>query len=355
MPDVDRTHESRSLTANGPPRAGPHREDVRPSRPVAGEADLVTVWGLPLRPLTRAQAVDVVMDQIEQRRPSYVITANLHYAMLTHQVPRLAEINKRAAFVVADGAPLVWASYLSKAPLPERVPGSDLIYGLCEEAAAREYGVYLLGGCPGVAAEAGRRLSRLYPGLRVVGATSPPLRELSDVESGELIESIRAAKPDLLFVAFGQPKGELWIADHCHAIDVPVSIQVGAAFDFVAGHVRRAPRGLQRIGMEWAVSDVARAFTAGAAVCAQCVVHGPDDRPRPVGKSLDAERGSSRTRRGGIVTTVASWNARSRHVRGESIWSPPRSACALALALAGGSDRASQRNRRRVGGTSTTE
>lgn len=215
-------------------------------------SERTSLWGLPLAPLTLAETIDAATDLVEARRPNYMITANTHYAMLTHQVPRLRAVNARASLIVADGAPLVYASKRKPRPLPERVAGSDLIYALCERAAERGFGVFLCGGAEGVAEEAGRRLSRLYPGLRVVGTACPPFRTLSPAEEQELIDTIRAARPDFLFVAFGQPKGEFWIAEHCEALGVPVSIQVGAALDFVAGLVRRAPRALQRIGMEWA-------------------------------------------------------------------------------------------------------
>lgn len=211
------------------------------------------VWGLPLAPLTRRQATDAVMALVESREPSYFITANAHYAMLTGSNAELQEINERAAFILADGAPLVWASrYGKKSRLPERVAGSDLIYDLCESAASRKLGVFFLGGAPGVADEAARRLEDRYPGLRVVGVEAPPFHDPSDEEHNALLDRIRQTEPDILFVAFGQPKGEFWIARNLETLGVPVAVQVGATLDFVAGRVNRAPKHIQQIGMEWA-------------------------------------------------------------------------------------------------------
>lgn len=210
------------------------------------------VWGLPLARLTRSQAADAVIDLIEARQPSYFITANAHYAMLTGSNPELQEINRRAAFILADGAPLVWASRYGKSRLPERVAGSDLIYDLCERAASRRLGVFLLGGAPGVGKEASKRLEELYPGLRIVGIETPPFHDPSPDEHEALLGRIRQAEPDLLFVAYGQPKGEFWIARNLETLGVPVAVQVGATLDFVAGRVNRAPKHIQRIGMEWA-------------------------------------------------------------------------------------------------------
>lgn len=196
--------------------------------------------------------MDAVTALVEAGRPSFFITANTHFAMLTKDIPHLRSVNEQAAFIVADGAPLVWASRWMGTPLPERVAGSDLIFDLCERAARKGYRLFFLGGAAGVADEAARRLSLRYPGLLVVGAESPPFRDLSDEELAVLLARIRAARPDILLVAFGQPKGELWLDRHLEALGVPACVQVGATLDFLAGRVRRAPRWLQRIGLEWA-------------------------------------------------------------------------------------------------------
>ena len=212
----------------------------------------VAVWGLRLAPLTHSRAAAAVLQLIREGGPSYFITANTHYAMLAHEDPRLAEVNQRAAFLVADGAPLIWASRWRGTPLPERVAGSDLIYDVCEGVGRIGGGIFLLGGLPGVGEEAARRLVDRYPGLRVVGVESPPYRGLDGTEREALLARIREAAPDVLFVAFGQPKGELWILENYRALGVPVCVQVGASLDFVAGRVRRAPRFVQKMGMEWA-------------------------------------------------------------------------------------------------------
>ena len=212
----------------------------------------IRVWGLPMAPLSRVEAAQAVDSLIADGRPSYFITANAHYAMISHDDPSMRSINENAAFLLADGAPLVWASKWRKAPLPERVAGSDLIFDLCEQAASRGHRVFFLGGPPGVAEQAARRLEELYPGLIVAGISCPPFRPLTDLEKAEQVAEIRDSRADLLFVAFGQPKGERWIQEHLDTLGVPVCVQVGASLDFVAGRVRRAPRWVQKIGMEWA-------------------------------------------------------------------------------------------------------
>jgi N-acetylglucosaminyldiphosphoundecaprenol N-acetyl-beta-D-mannosaminyltransferase len=217
--------------------------------PDAGEP--VWVWGLPLTPDTFEQALDRIDRLVAAGRPSFFITANLNYAMLTDADDRLKRLNEQAAFLLADGMPLVWWSRLGPRPLPERVAGSDLIYGMCQRAAAKGHRVYLLGAAPGVAQEAADNLVKRFPGLQIVGVECPPFRPLSTDEEREQIELIRAARADILFVAFGQPKGELWIAERLERLGAPVSVQVGASLDFVAGRVRRSPNWMRKTGLEW--------------------------------------------------------------------------------------------------------
>ena len=208
------------------------------------------VWGVPFCPLTFAQTIEYVDSLIAQREPSYFVTANLNTVMIAQNSPALRAAAEDAAFVVADGVTLVWASSWKGRKLPERVTGADLIYGLSQLLASRGQGIFLLGGSAGVAEAAAARLTTLYPGLQVVGTASPPHWPLTPQEEDDLIHSIQAAHPDLLFVALGQPKGEIWLHERYKELGVPVSVQVGAALDFTAGRVRRAPLWVQRICME---------------------------------------------------------------------------------------------------------
>lgn len=244
-----RRGRQRGLSAT-PARNG---ADTRlPAVPAGEEIKPVQVWGLPLAPVTFDQALDHIDRLIQSGQPHYVITANIHYAMLARKDPGLTEVTTRAAFLIADGMPLVWASRLKRRRIPERVTGADLVPALCARAAARGYRVFLVGGAPGVGEEAANRLRSRYEGLQVVGIESPPFRALTPDEQAGLIGRIRSARPDLLFLALGQPRGEQWLAENLLDLGVPVCLQIGAALDFVAGRVPRAPRLIQRLGLEWA-------------------------------------------------------------------------------------------------------
>jgi N-acetylglucosaminyldiphosphoundecaprenol N-acetyl-beta-D-mannosaminyltransferase len=216
------------------------------------QIDRAWVWGLPLARLTMADALSQINELVASRRPSYLITANLHYAMLSHADPLLQKVNDGAAFILADGQPLVWVSRWLRNPLPERVAGADLLWRLAENAAERGQRLFMLGGAPGVADETARRLCQRYPGLQIAGTACPAVDERPASEQAALLERIRSTAPDIMLVALGQPKGELWIAANYEKLLIPVCVQIGASFDFVVGRVRRAPRWLQRFGLEWA-------------------------------------------------------------------------------------------------------
>ena len=231
---------------DGPVAAKPRAQAIQPESQF--------VWGLPFVKVTTRESIDWIESLVDQAVPSYVITANLNWVMLSHQQVELSTINANAAGIVADGMPIIWQSRRVHGvdALPERVAGSEMIYLLAERAAARGWSIYFTGGAEGVAETAAKRLAAMYPGLRIAGYDCPPFRKLTQSEEAEHLDRIRRSEPQLLFVAFGQPKGETWIHRHYNELGVPVSIQLGASFDFVAGTAKRAPLFWQRLGLEWA-------------------------------------------------------------------------------------------------------
>lgn len=211
--------------------------------------ETVSVLGVPLSPLSRSQILDRVSQFVNQTDPQFFITANLHYAMLMKTDPELNQVNQQAAFLVADGMPLVWAS---RGALPERVAGADLLYDLCERAATEGWKVFFLGGRPETSKVAIENLVKRYPGLQVSGCYSPPFGSWNEEQNSEIARRIHEARPDLLIGAFSMPQGEKWLCQNVRRLDVPLSVQLGAALDFAAGAVSRAPHWMQVSGMEWA-------------------------------------------------------------------------------------------------------
>jgi len=154
--------------------------------------------------------------------------------------------------VLADGTLLLWAAKFLGTPLKEKISGSDLFPKLCKLSAKKGYKVFFLGGRSDASVTAKKVLQNRYTGLDVVGTYSPPLGFESDpVENKKIIKLIKNFKPDILFVGLGAPKQEKWIYSHKAKYQVPVSIGIGVSFEFVAGMVKRAPRWMQIIGLEW--------------------------------------------------------------------------------------------------------
>jgi len=217
-----------------------------------GDSATIKLWGLPISPLTMTETLDRVEDLIDAGDPSYVITANLNFAMLAKSDPKLRAAARGAAFIVADGMPFVWAARRKGQPLPGRVTGADLLPAICGRAAQRGHRVVLAGGGPGVAEIAAERLRAANPGLRLMGMDAPHFRRNGANEVNAFVDRLRLVDPDVLLLACSQPEGELWLAANCERLGVPVCVQVGAAVDFAAGRVQRAPHWAQRSGLEWA-------------------------------------------------------------------------------------------------------
>jgi len=211
----------------------------------------VAILGIPIDDLNTAEALERLEEFIRSGRFHQVATANTDFLIKAHEDPELQTILRAADLVVPDGMPVVMASRWLRAGLRERVTGADLVPALAKLAAAQGYTIFMLGARPEVAAWAKERLESACPGLRIVGCVSPPLASIVEMDNEALLAQIESAKPDILLVAFGNPKQEKWIHMHRHRLHVPVCIGVGGTFDFIAGVVPRAPEWMQRSGLEW--------------------------------------------------------------------------------------------------------
>jgi N-acetylglucosaminyldiphosphoundecaprenol N-acetyl-beta-D-mannosaminyltransferase len=222
------------------------------------------VAGLDFDVLSEEQVVAHIVAESNDGQGGWVATPNIEICRQVRRDPTARALINNASLVVPDGMPLLWAARLLGDRLPERVTGSSLIYTLSAAAAANGRTVYLLGGAPGVPQRAADELTRRYPGLRVVGADSPPWG--FDREPGEIAAlraRLTAANPDIVYVGLGFPKQERVIS--ALLPDLPGSwfVGCGAAIPFAAGVLTRAPRWMQRIGMEWAhrlISEPRRLF-----------------------------------------------------------------------------------------------
>ncbi len=208
----------------------------------------VNILGVPVHAVTMAETLAWIEAAVAARAPRQICTANPEFVMAAQRDPDFMAVLRGAGLVLPDGVGLLWAARRLGRRLPERVAGSDLIDRLAERGAAAGWRLFLLGAADGVAARAGQILTDRYPGLIVADSfAGSPRREAE----AEILERVRAARPDVLLVAYGAPAQDKWIARNLGALNVPVSIGVGGTFDFVAGLARRAPIWMQRAGVEW--------------------------------------------------------------------------------------------------------
>src|SRR5581483_4001 len=210
----------------------------------------IAILGVPFDNVTAAEATALIRKMVASRRPHHLATANVDFLVQAQTDVELRRILFDADLVLCDGTPLVWASRLLGNPLPERVAGSDLAPMLIRLASEEDFRLFFLGGTSESTTRALANIKAKYPKLSVTGY-SPPFGKLLEMDHEDIKRRIREAGPDLLFVSFGCPKQEKWIAMHYQSLGVPVAAGVGATIDFLAGHLKRAPGWMQRTGTEW--------------------------------------------------------------------------------------------------------
>jgi len=218
-----------------------------------GRCDLL---GMPLNALTELQALDILDARITSGQGTWILTPNLdilrHYCFNTSLRPLFHANQGGADMLLADGMPLVWASRIGGHPLPQRVPGSGFVWSLAARAAKKDWSIYLLGGAPGAAEKSGEVLKQKYPGLRIAGTCCPEMGFDKDpARMAELRQQVAAAKPTIVYVALGFPKQEYVIRYLRPALPSATFIGVGISLSFISGDVRRAPRWVQKSGLEW--------------------------------------------------------------------------------------------------------
>ena len=253
-------------------------EPSSPGGPGVSRPEISLLFGIPVARVTEAEAVDRIVELAKRRR------SEKDYSQLTTNDNRLttndcrlktnfvATLNvdfvsnavggwpfrgndelwgylRNADFVTADGMPIVLLSRLMRRPLPARVTGADMVPAICRRCAEEGLSVYVLGGDREAIEEAFGKLKVESGKLKVVGV-DPAFVKL-DQDQPEIVERINAAKPDILFVALGNPKQELWMGRNAAKLDVGAMIGIGGTFNFLAGRVKRAPKWMQRSGLEW--------------------------------------------------------------------------------------------------------
>jgi N-acetylglucosaminyldiphosphoundecaprenol N-acetyl-beta-D-mannosaminyltransferase len=199
------------------------------------------------------EALATIETWIERHSDSckFVVATGFHGVWEAQKSLAFRDVLNSADLFCPDGIAPVWLSRILGQPLDGRVPGPDLLEAFVSVANVKGYSSFFLGDTPETLAALASKIKDRYPGHRIAGSLSPPFRPLTLDENASILKTIKLAQPDVLWVALGLPKQELWISEHLARLHVPVAIAVGAAFGFVSGQIKRAPLWMRAAGLEW--------------------------------------------------------------------------------------------------------
>jgi N-acetylglucosaminyldiphosphoundecaprenol N-acetyl-beta-D-mannosaminyltransferase len=217
-------------------------------RAIDTEIRTISILGVRVHDVTYDEVLAHVQRCVASGGAHQIATVNVEFIMeARHNLPFRRVLDK-ASLCVPDGTGVLWAARRQGTPLRERVAGVDLMERIAERGGERGWRIFFLGAAPGVAERASAKLADRYPGLQIAGCYAGSPRP---EEEDAIVSQVRAARPDVLFVAYGAPRQDLWIARNQARSGVPVAVGVGGSFDFIIGESQRAPRWVQTAGLEW--------------------------------------------------------------------------------------------------------
>lgn len=208
----------------------------------------IRLLGTHLSCLTMSESLVVIENIIQARKPTQHVVLNANKVNFLRKDSYLKKIIDDCPLINADGQSIVWAGRLLGYNVPERVTGIDLFTELVEKSAEKGFRVFYFGGEEEVVKKVIRIHQNKYPELKVAGYRNG---FFDDSDSKGIAEEIRLSNPDILFVAFPSPKKEYWIHQYQDIMQVPFAMGVGGSFDVIAGKTKRAPKWIQKYGLEW--------------------------------------------------------------------------------------------------------
>jgi N-acetylglucosaminyldiphosphoundecaprenol N-acetyl-beta-D-mannosaminyltransferase len=211
----------------------------------------VNVLGVGVSAINMTEALNRTARALENKEKGYVCVTGVHGVSEAQSDPGFRRILNRAFLCTPDGMPLVWVGRLQGARAMDRVYGPNLMLAIMEASEQAGWRHFFYGGANGTAEKLKGKLLARFPKLQIAGIYEPPFRPLNAEEEEQLREKVRLARPDVMWIGLSTPKQERFMAEHLEKLEVTLMFGVGAAFDFLAGTVRQAPRWMQRAGLEW--------------------------------------------------------------------------------------------------------
>lgn len=231
------------------PGAVPSTEQISPRQPPGA----VWLGNVPIHPVRFGEAMELIASWVGENRFRLVVTPNVdHIINLQRNAEFMRVYREVASLALADGQPVLWAARYLGLPIPEKVSGSDLLPALCARAAGEGWRVFFAGAASNEELRVClARARERFPGLAAEGYSPPFGFEHNPEQSAHLLAAMDAARPNLIFMGVGAPKSELWLARHAERLPPAVGICIGAGLRMLAGMEPRAPRWMQRAGLEW--------------------------------------------------------------------------------------------------------
>ena len=209
------------------------------------------ICGVKISAINLRVACDIISGWIERRSKAYVCVIPVSTIVECQENKEYREIVNAAQMATPDGMPLVWMGRLKGYRQVQRTYGPDLMVALCAISQEKGYRHYFYGGTQEACDRLELVLKKKFPKLNIIGKYAPPFRELSETEDKKITDDINRDNPDVLWVGLGSPKQDFWLKSHRALLNAPVILGVGAAFDFISGVKRQAPRWMQKVGLEW--------------------------------------------------------------------------------------------------------
>jgi N-acetylglucosaminyldiphosphoundecaprenol N-acetyl-beta-D-mannosaminyltransferase len=208
----------------------------------------ITILDIPVHDVTTEETLALIDQFVREGGPHQICTVNPEFIMMAQQDDDFKRILMHTALNIPDGIGVLWAARRVGHPLRERVAGSDLVAQIADRSQQTGWRIFLLGAAEGVADRAANILRGRYPQANIVGAYAGSPRAEAEAE---IAARIRSSKADVLLVAYGAPKQDKWIARNIAATGAAVAMGIGGSLDFIVGTQKRAPRAVQRVGLEW--------------------------------------------------------------------------------------------------------
>ena len=219
-------------------------------KPNKDEIPVCNIMGVNIAAINMKWLIEFTNENIHGLSGEYMCVSNVHTTVMSYDNKEYCKVQNGGIMAIPDGGPLSSVGRKRGFAEMERTTGPDYMGEIFKISAERGYRHYFYGATEETLSKLQEKLAEQYQGIEIVGAYSPPFRQLSEEEDQEIIENINRANADFVWVGLGAPKQEIWMASHRDKVH-GFMVGVGAGFDYFAGNIKRAPKWMQKSNLEW--------------------------------------------------------------------------------------------------------